>query len=114
MDTFIKQSFVVEIVLIAVVLSLLYLAVYLNRRLPKPPKPFPSQQPEVLSNLGDEIISKLDRILSSIPVEYDSTLHSSDKDLVHDKKIQREIIESDEAISSTLPNRKFDTNHLFE
>ena len=62
----------------------------------------------------DEIISKLDRILAMIPVDYDSTLHSSDDDIKHDKRIIQQITGTEEEISTILPQRDFNTHDLFE
>ena len=62
----------------------------------------------------DEIISKLDRILAMIPVDYDSTLHSSDDDIKHDKRIIQQITGTEEGISTILPQRDFNTHDLFE
>ena len=62
----------------------------------------------------DEIISKLDRILAMIPVDYDSTLHSSDDDIKHDKRIIQQITGTEEEISTILPQRDFKTHDLFE
>lgn len=110
MDYYIRMSFLIEIGLITVVLLLLYLAIYINRR-PLPTKT--PQLPEVLSKL-DEMVPKLNRIISMIPVDYESTLHSTDKDIKDDQHIQREIIGIDAEIPSILPNRKFDTRDLIE
>ena len=85
MDTYIKYSFLIEITLIIVVLTLLYIAVYFYRK--KPVKSIPEMAVKEISPVEDEIISKLDRILAMIPVDYDSTLHSSDDDIKHDKRI---------------------------
>ena len=62
----------------------------------------------------DEIISKLDRILAMIPVDYDSTLHSSDYDIKHDKRIIQQITGTEEEITTILPQRDFNTRDLFE
>lgn len=62
----------------------------------------------------DEIISKLDRILAMIPVDYDSTLHSSDDDIKHDKRIIQQITGTEEEITTILPQRDFNTRDLFE
>ena len=81
MDTYIKYSFLIEIALIIVVLTLLYIAVYFYRK--KPVKSIPEMAVKEIPPVEDEIISKLDRILAMIPVDYDSTLHSSDDDIKH-------------------------------
>ena len=67
-----------------------------------------------ISPVEDEIISKLDRILAMIPVDYDSTLHSSDDDIKHDKRIIRQITGTEEEITTILPQRDFNTHDLFE
>lgn len=67
-----------------------------------------------ISPVEDEIISKLDRILAMIPVDYDSTLHSSDDDIKHDKRIIQQITGTEEEITTILPQREFNTRDLFE
>ncbi len=67
-----------------------------------------------ISPVEDEIISKLDRILAMIPVDYDSTLHSSDDDIKHDKRIIQQITGTEEEITTILPQRDFNTRDLFE
>ena len=67
-----------------------------------------------ISPVEDEIISKLDRILAMIPVDYDSTLHSSDDDIKHDKRIIQQITGTEEEITTILPQRDFNTRVLFE
>jgi hypothetical protein len=49
-----------------------------------------------------------------IPVDYDSTLHSSDDDIKHDKRIIQQITGTEEEISTILPQRDFNTHDLFE
>lgn len=112
MDTYIKYSFLIEIALIIVVLALLYIAVYFYRK--KPVKSTPEMTIKEISPIEDEIISKLDRILTMIPVDYDSTLHSSDDDIKHDKRIIRQITGTEEEIATILPRRDFNTRDLFE
>lgn len=102
MDTYIKYSFLIEITLIIVVLTLLYIAVYFYRK--KPVKSIPEMAVKEITPAEDEIISKLDRILAMIPVDYDSTLHSSDDDIKHDKRIIQQITGTEEEISTILPN----------
>ena len=108
MDTYIKYSFLIEIALIIIVLALLYIAVYFYRK--KPVKSIPEMAVKEISPVEDEIISKLDRILAMIPVDYDSTLHSSDDDIKHDKRITG----TEEEITTILPQRDFNTRDLFE
>ena len=67
-----------------------------------------------ISPVEDEIISKLDRILAMIPVDYDSTLHSSDDDIKHDKRIIQQITGTEEEMTTILPQRDFNTRDLFE
>ena len=107
MDTYIKYSFLIEITLIIVVLTLLYIQVYFDRK--KTVKSILESPP-----VGGEIISKLDRILAMIPVDYDSTLHSSDDDIKHDKRIIQQITGTEEEITTILPQRDFNTRDLFE
>mgnify|MGYP007132816471 FL=1 len=112
MDTYIKYSFLIEIALIIIVLALLYIAVYFYRK--KPVKSIPEMAVKEISPVEDEIISKLDRILAMIPVDYDSTLHSSDDDIKHDKRIIQQITGTEEEITTILPQRDFNTRDLFE
>ena len=112
MDTYIKYSFLIEIALIIIVLALLYIAVYFY--LKKPVKSIPEMAVKEISPVEDEIISKLDRILAMIPVDYDSTLHSSDDDIKHDKRIIQQITGTEEEITTILPQRDFNTRDLFE
>jgi hypothetical protein len=112
MDTYIKYSFLIEITLIIVVLTLLYIAVYFYRK--KPVKSIPEMAVKEIPPVEDEIISKLDRILAMIPVDYDSTLHSSDDDIKHDKRIIQQITGTEEEITTILPQRDFNTRDLFE
>lgn len=109
---YIKYSFLIEIYLIIVVLAMLYIAVYFYRK--KPVKSIPEPADNEISPFGEEIISKLDRILAMIPVDYDSPLHSSDDDAKHDKRLIREITGTDEEITAILPQRDFNTRELFE
>lgn len=109
---YIKYSFLIEISLIIVVLALLYIAVYFYRK--KPVKTIAELTVNEISPVEDEILSKLDRILALIPVDYDSTLHSSDDDAKHDKRIIREVTDSEEEITEILPQRNFNTRELFE
>ena len=108
----IKYSFLIEIALIIVVLTLLYIAVYFYRK--KPVKSIPEMAVKEIPPVEDEIISKLDRILAMIPVDYDSTLHSSDDDIKHDKRIIQQITGTEEEITTILPQRDFNTRDLFE
>jgi len=112
MDTYIKYSFLIEIALIIVVLTLLYIAVYFYRK--KPVKSISEMAVKEIPPVEDEIISKLDRILAMIPVDYDSTLHSSDDDIKHDKRIIQQITGTEEEITTILPQRDFNTRDLFE
>ena len=109
---YIKYSFLIEIALIIVVLALLYIAVYFYRK--KPTKSHIELTVNEISPVEDEILTKLDKILAMIPVDYDSTLHSSDDDVKHDKRIIREITGTDEEIAAILPQRDFNTRELFE
>ena len=102
----------IEIALIIVVLTLLYIAVYFYRK--KPVKSIPEMAVKEIPPVEDEIISKLDRILAMIPVDYDSTLHSSDDDIKHDKRIIQQITGTEEEITTILPQRDFNTRDLFE
>lgn len=112
MDTYIKYSFLIEIALIIIVLALLYIAVYFYRK--KPVKSIPEMAVKEISPVEDEIISKLDRILAMIPVDYDSTLHSSDDDIKHDKRIIQQITGTEEEITTILPQRDFNTRDLLK
>ena len=98
MDTYIKYSFLIEIALIIVVLTLLYIAVYFYRK--KPVKSIPEMAVKEISPVEDEIISKLDRIL--------------DDDIKHDKRIIQQITGTEEEITTILPQRDFNTRDLFE
>lgn len=111
MDTYIN-IFLIEITLIIVVLTLLYIAVYFYRK--KPVKSIPEMAVKEITPAEDEIISKLDRILAMIPVDYDSTLHSSDDDIKHDKRIIQQITGTEEEISTILPQRDFNTHDLLK
>ena len=95
MDTYIKYSFLIEIALIIVVLTLLYIAVYFYRK--KPVKSIPEMAVKEIP-----------------PVEDDSTLHSSDDDIKHDKRIIQQITGTEEEITTILPQRDFNTRDLFE
>lgn len=112
MEKYIKYSFMIEISLIIVVLALLYIAVYFYRK--KPVKDVPESTVNEISPVEEEILSRLNRILAQIPVDYDSTLHSADDDVKHDKRIVRQMPGPDEEITAILPQRDFNTRELFE
>ena len=84
------------------------------RVVPDPVLRTPCDEIKEITPAEDEIISKLDRILAMIPVDYDSTLHSSDDDIKHDKRIIQQITGTEEEISTILPQRDFNTHDLFE
>ena len=84
------------------------------RVVPDPVLRTPCDEIKEITPAEDEIISKLDRILAMIPVDYDSTLHSSDDDIKHDKRIIQQITCTEEEISTILPQRDFNTHDLFE
>lgn len=110
MDTFVKQSLLIEILLIAVVLILLYIAVYFYCK--KPNTNIKIEQPKIITKLDEEVIPKLDKLMAAIPVEYESSLHSTDEDLSHDRAVKTGMFWQQELPSEKLPDRKFNLDEL--